>query len=61
MKSDERSRLDRLVEAARAHVMTPAERFEQRVSFIYGQMADGHGALSKDDIRQKLRERGYGG
>lgn len=61
VKSDEPSHLDRLVEAARTHVMTPAERFEQRVSFIYGQMTDGQGALSKDEIRRKLRERGYGG
>lgn len=33
--------------------MTPAERREQRVSFVYGQM--GHrSTLTKDDIRQML-------
>lgn len=44
--------LDRLVEAARKHKMSPAERFEQRVSFIFGQT---RGQITKDRIRQILR------
>lgn len=45
--------LDRLIEAARQHKMTPAEHFEQRVSFVWGQM---NGAMTKDEVREKLRE-----
>lgn len=44
-------RLEELVEKARNHVMTPEERFEQRVSFVYGQM---NGSMTKDEVRQSL-------
>lgn len=30
--------LDKLLALARTYVMTPAERFEQKASFVYGQM-----------------------
>lgn len=50
-----------LIERARNHKMTPAEKFEQRVSFVYGQQDWSSGnARSKDDIRAHLREI-YGG
>jgi len=47
----DRSELDRLIEAARNHVMTPEEVSEQRVSFVYGQMS---GKWSKDQVRDHL-------
>lgn len=55
LKAD--ARLDGLVSAARAYRMTPAERFEQRVSFVWAQMADGSDAPSKDAVRNHLRDR----
>jgi len=47
--------LDRLIERARNHKMTPHERFEQRVSFVYGQQdwSSPH-QRTKDEIRQHL-------
>jgi hypothetical protein len=45
-------KLKALVEKARTHVMTPAERFEQRVSLIYG-LSDGN-TFTKNEIREKL-------
>lgn len=44
-------RLLALIERARHHRMTPAEKAEQRVSFVYGQIG---GTLSKDAIRAML-------
>jgi hypothetical protein len=48
--------LVRLFEAARNHQPTPRQIFEQRVSFVWGQMAEG--GLSKDDIRRRLAQHG---
>lgn len=45
-----------LLEKARSHVMTPKEVFEQRVSWIWGQLPDGS-KVSVNDIRAEL-ERG---
>lgn len=42
-----------LLEKARAHVMTPAEVFEQRVSFVFG-MLSSKSKLTRDDVRQFL-------
>lgn len=44
-------RLLALIERARHHVMTPAEKFEQRVSFVYGQLM---GRIPKDEVRRQL-------
>lgn len=46
-----------LIERAKRHVMTPDEKFEQRVSFVYAQQdwSSGH-ALPKERIREMLRE-----
>lgn len=43
------------LERARNHKMTPQEKFEQRVSFVYGQQ-DWSGPVqrTKDEIRQHL-------
>lgn len=46
--------LERLVEAARNHKMTPAERRAQLVSFVYGQMGG-----DREEVRQMLA-RHYG-
>jgi hypothetical protein len=43
--------LDRMVEAARNYRMSPQERFEQRVSFVYGQMS---GDMTKEQVRKLL-------
>jgi len=48
-----------LVERARHIRMTPAQRFEQRVSFVYGQLSEGS-PLTKDAVRRMLSE-GFGG
>ncbi|HYE38248.1 hypothetical protein [Methylocaldum sp.] len=45
--------LEALIERARHHVMTPAERRDQMVSFVYG-MLDSKDTRSKDDIRATL-------
>jgi hypothetical protein len=35
--------------------MTPEERFEQRVSFVYGQLSE-YSPLTKEDVRRILSE-----
>lgn len=45
--------LAELVESIRGRVMTPYERFEQRVSFVYGQMSH-NSRMTKDEVRQHL-------
>lgn len=42
-----------LIERARNHVMSSAERREQRVSFVYG-MLSHRDTRTKDDIRASL-------
>jgi hypothetical protein len=49
--------LDRLVRAALTHTMTAAERFEQRVSWVYGQMQHGPDAPTKGWVRAHLAGR----
>lgn len=45
------------LEKARNRVVSPYEKFEQRVSFVYGQQDhDNPNPRSKDDIRQMLVE-----
>lgn len=53
MSQELRDALDRI----KGHVMTPREKFEQRVSFVYGQQ-DWSSPVqkSKDEIRQHLIE-----
>lgn len=52
--------LERLIESVRNHVMTPAEKFEQRVSFVFGQQDYDKPGLTKDEVRQALKGMGYG-
>ena len=46
------SRLDRLLKEAAKRPMTAADRREQQISFVYGQMMDCAPHLTKDDIRR---------
>jgi len=46
------------LERARHHVMTPAEIYEQRISFAYGNLP-AENTLTKDDVRREA-ERLYG-
>jgi hypothetical protein len=45
------------IERIRGHKMTPEERFEQRVSFVFGQQDyDSPNQMTKDEVRQHLVE-----
>ena len=45
------------LERCKNHVMTPEEKFEQRVSFVYGQQDwSGRHQRTKEEIRQHLIE-----
>lgn len=55
--TDTPANLGALVERARAHRMSPQERFDQRVSFVWGQMAGGHDAPTKAWVRDRLAGR----
>lgn len=44
------------LKAAAGRPMSEVERFEQQVSWVYGQLGS-HSTLSKDDVRRMLRER----
>lgn len=49
--------LQAAIERAPHHKMTPQERFEQRVSFVYGQQDhDNPNRLTKDEVRQALTD-----
>jgi hypothetical protein len=49
--------LEALLKRAAAHVMTPEERREQRISFVFGMMPY-HSTLTKDDVRRMMHEQG---
>lgn len=50
--------LEAAIERARHHVMSPRERFEQKVSFVYGMQ--GKVGRPKEVIRKEMIEReGY--
>lgn len=49
--------LSAALERVKGHVMTPQEKFEQRVSFVYGQQDWSNPVQkTKDEIRQHLIE-----
>ena len=53
----QRPDLDKLLETALARgPMMPEELFEQKVSFVYGQMMDCAPDITKEQIRERLRE-----
>jgi hypothetical protein len=45
--------LEALIERARSHKMTPAERFEQRVSFVYSGVCE---TTTREEVRARLAE-----
>jgi hypothetical protein len=46
-----------LIERSRGHVMTPEERREQRISFVFG-MLPYRSTTTKADVRRMLQEMG---
>lgn len=53
----DRSELSRLIEKALARgPMTPEEKLEQCVSFVYGQMMDCAPHITKEQVRKTLRK-----
>jgi hypothetical protein len=49
--------LDELLKRAVVHVMTPEERREQKISFVWG-MLPFRSTLTKDDVRRIMQEQG---
>lgn len=49
--------LKALLDSAKGREMTPAERFEQKVSWVYGNLPE-ESTVTKDEVRQRLRESG---
>lgn len=47
--------LSRLIEQAKKVTMKPEQVFEQRVSFVYGQLPEEN-TLTKDEVRQHIAE-----
>lgn len=48
--------LQKLLEKAAGLPMTPEELFEQKVSFVYGQLMDCNPEVTKDQVRAQLRK-----
>lgn len=48
--------LIRLLKKAKDHVMTPAEIWDQRVSFVYGQMMDCAPQITREQVEQHATE-----
>src|SRR5690606_22508806 len=46
----------RLLEEARNHVMTPAEIYEQRISFVYGNLSIENDKITKGMVRKWVEE-----
>lgn len=52
----DRTELERLLEEAKGHVMTPREIWLQRVSFVYGQMMDCSPGITREDVEARAAE-----
>lgn len=48
--------LDDLLRKAAAHKMTPAELWDQRVSFVFGQMMDCAPGVTREDVERRVTE-----
>jgi hypothetical protein len=48
--------LEELLKKAAKHKMTPEEIFEQKVSWVYGQMVDCNPHVTKEEVRKRLKE-----
>lgn len=55
--------LEALLERAKSYQMTPAERFEQRASFIFGMLDEtARARVGLEGVRQFIRDHeGWGG
>ena len=49
-------KLDALLERAKSHVMTPAEIWEQRVSFAYGQLMETAPDITREQVEARATE-----
>ncbi len=47
-----RPELDELIRQARDHVMTPEDLFEQRVSFVYGNVSMANPNVTREMVRE---------
>lgn len=50
--------LRQLLEKAAKHIMTPKEIYEQKVSWIYGQLIDVQPEITKEEIKDQLKKLG---
>ncbi len=48
--------LKRLLEAAKGHVMTPGEKYDQRISWVYGQLAIDNPSITREQVEQAALE-----
>ena len=48
--------LDELLRKAAAHKMTPREIWDQRVSFVYGQMMDCAPDITREEVERRVIE-----
>jgi len=55
-KAPARPELDRLIEAARSVVMTPAQLQQQKISFVFGQMPEESG-VTKEQVAEAIYAR----
>lgn len=52
--------LTELLKRAAQHKMTPEEVFEQKVSWVYGQLMDCNPEVTKEQVRERLmRNQGH--
>jgi hypothetical protein len=50
------SELEALLKKAAAHVLTPAERWDQSVSFVYGQLAIDDDSVTREQVVARITE-----
>lgn len=50
--------LERIREIAQSYKMTPDERREQRISYVYGVLSH-RSTLTREDVRRIMEEQGY--
>lgn len=50
-----RPELEKLLKEAAKRPMTPDECFEQKVSFVYGQLGFSNPEITKEEVRARLR------
>jgi len=55
-KSKPHPELDKLLELAKCHVMTPTDAWDQRVSFVHGQLMDCAPDVTREQVQQHAAE-----